>query len=483
MSRASKNGPPPSLAGARVTVMGIGRFGGGVGVIRHLLARGASVIATDVLDASALSDSLAMLERLDGRDRLELRLGGHARREFVETDLVVANPAVRSPWSNEWLAAARTAGVPITTEIRLAIDALPGRRFIGVTGTVGKSSTASMIHHALGRLGVETALGGNIGGSLLDEVDAIPARSWVVLELSSFMLHWLGEDARPWSPEVAVLTNLRPNHLDWHGEFGHYVASKGRIVAHQQTPRLVTAFGTEDPAGARAAATAGGDWWTSPSTEGDEILRAIDLDSISLLIPGPHQRRNARLALATAALACRLEGREVARSELHAALADFRGLPHRLEALPSRRGLLFVNDSKSTTPESTLLAIESLGDPSRVHLIAGGADKGIDLASIRDRAGSLAGLYAIGVTAAQLAGGSKARLSGTLRQAVADAAARMSPGDVLLLSPGCASWDQFTDYRARGEAFAAAVIEVFGAGEQGDRATDAPDRAATALSR
>lgn len=482
MSRSSPTGSTPALAGARVTVMGIGRFGGGVGVIRHLLARGARVTATDVLDATALADSLAMLERLDGRDRLELRLGGHSRGEFVESDLVVANPAVRAPWSNEWLAAARTAGVPITTEIRLAIDALPGRRFIGVTGTVGKSSTASMIHHALGRLGVETALGGNIGGSLLDEVDAIPARSWVVLELSSFMLHWLGEDARPWSPEIAVLTNLRPNHLDWHGDFGHYAASKGRIVAHQATPRLVTAFALEDPAGARTAALAGGDWWTAPSTEGEQILRSIDLESIELLVPGLHQRRNARLALATAALACRLHGMRVEPARLHAALADFRGLPHRLEALPSRRGFLFVNDSKSTTPESTLLAIESLGDPSRVHLIAGGADKGIDLAPIRDRAGSLAGLYAIGVTAPQLVASPHARLSGTLRQAVADASGRMRSGDILLLSPGCASWDQFTDYRARGEAFAAAVVEVFG-DERSERAPTTSDRTSTATSR
>ncbi|MGA1044108.1 MAG: Mur ligase family protein, partial [Phycisphaerales bacterium] len=223
-----------------VTVMGIGRFGGGVGVVRHLLDRGCRVIATDLLDEASLAEVVAQLRAHPAADRLELRLGRHETRDFTEADLVVANPAVPRPSESAFLNAARERGVPITTEIRLAVDALPKRRFVGVTGSSGKSSTASMIHHALGQLGVPTALGGNIGGSLLDEAPNISDRAWVVLELSSFMLHWLGEDRRPWSPQLAVLTNLSPNHLDWHGDLRSYIRAKSQIVAHRAASRLLT---------------------------------------------------------------------------------------------------------------------------------------------------------------------------------------------------------------------------------------------------
>lgn len=450
----------PIVADMRVTVMGIGRFGGGAGVVRHLLERGCRVLATDLLDEAALEAVVRELRAHPNADRLELRLGRHETRDFVEADLVVANPAVPRPSESAFLKAAREHGVPITTEIRLAVDALPRRRFVGVTGSSGKSSTASMIHHALGHLGVPTALGGNIGGSLLDEAPTVDERAWVVLELSSFMLHWLGEDRRPWSPHLAVLTNLSPNHLDWHGDLASYVRAKSAIVAHRRESRLLTAFHREHPAASETMADAAGDWWTTPARETERHWHAVDPEAIDLKVLGSHQRRNARLALAAVKAILEIEAIEHEDRRLHRSLGEFAGLPHRLQILPSIPGfpnVRFVDDSKSTTPDATLLAIEAFEDPSRVHLIAGGADKGADLAPIRERAAALAGFYAIGAVSTSLAEGERSRLSGTLRQAIDDAMPKLRQGDTLLLSPGCASWDQFTDYRERGKAFAAEV--------------------------
>jgi len=438
--------------------MGIGRFGGGLGAIRHLLRHGARVKATDRLDAEALGAVRSDLEVLAAQTgRLELRLGGHDPEDFRTADLVVANPAVPAPWRHPCLQAAREADVPITSEIRLAIDALPGRRFVGVTGSVGKSSTAAMIHHALAALGVPTALGGNIGGSLLEDPDRVPAGAWVVLELSSFMLHWLSEDASPWSPDLAVLTTIRPNHLDWHLDVAHYVRSKAAILGSDGLAPLITDFDEGDPAAAAAGAEIAGGWWRTPSRRFRPLLAELDPDAITLGVPGSHQRRNARLALAAVAAIHRLDDRPaIARDDLRRLLGTFPGLPHRLAEVPapSNADVRFIDDSKATTPEATLLAVDSLGDASRIHLIAGGHDKGADLGPIAVLAPSLAGLYAIGATATRLASHPKAILSGTIRQAFADLRSRLRTGDIVLLSPGCASWDQFRDYRARGTAFA-----------------------------
>ncbi|MGA0286874.1 MAG: UDP-N-acetylmuramoyl-L-alanine--D-glutamate ligase [Phycisphaerales bacterium] len=448
----------PSLANRRVTVMGIGRFGGGLGAIEHLLGLGARVLATDRLDAESLGETHDRLQRLAaGEGHLELRLGEHEPRDFRGADLVVANPAIPAPWNHPCLQAARDAGVPITTEIRIAIDALPGRRFVGVTGSVGKSSTAAMLHHGLQRMGIPTALGGNIGGSLLGQLDRVPSDAWVVLELSSFMLHWLAEDARPWSPDLAVLTTIRPNHLDWHLDLDHYVRSKAAIVGGDGRAPLVTAFEAEDPDAAREAAKVGGPWWRDPADRFAPTLAEIDPDAIDLAIPGEHQRRNARLALAAILAIHAIDGRAApGQARLLESLADFRGLPHRLADVGerSKTAIRYIDDSKSTTPEATCLAVDSLGDRSRVHLIAGGHDKGADLDSIAALTPSLAGLYAIGTTATRLAQHPDAILSGTLQQAFADLRPRLRDGDIVLLSPGCASWDQFRDYRERGEIFA-----------------------------
>jgi UDP-N-acetylmuramoylalanine--D-glutamate ligase len=416
------------LRDLRVTVMGLGRFGGGAGVARWLAEQGARVVVTDLLDAQSLAGSLEPLAGLVAQRRVELHLGGHDERDFSACDLVVANPAVPRPWKNRYLRAAVAADVAVTTEIRLLIERLDRRRVIGVTGTAGKSTTTAMIHHILTRAGLSSHLGGNIGGSLLDTLGVIEPDHRVVLELSSAMLYWLGEDAETWghtgwSPHVAAITNLRPNHLDWHGTLEHYAECKRGIFRYQ--------------------------------APGDPALDGADLDEgppIRLAIPGGHNQANARLAVAAACAAAGLAAGQAAD-----ALRDFGGLAHRLQLVCEHGDLRFYNDSKATTPQATCLAVDAFDDASAVHVLAGGYDKKIDLSAIVELAPRVAGLYTIGTTGRRLAeavaGDGHAEYCESMEAAAARAYRRMNAGDVLLLSPGCASWDQFENYEQRGDAF------------------------------
>jgi len=424
------------LADKRVTVMGLGRFGGGVGVARYLVKQGADVLVTDQLDADQLKDSLAQLEGLP----IEYRLGEHNVSDFTTCDLVVANPAVKP--DNRFLRSAEAAGIPVTSEIRLLVAALPNRlRTIGVTGTAGKSTTTAMIGHILGRsFGQDHVyIGGNIGGSLLDHLDEIGHGDWVVLELSSFMLHGLREDR--WSPHIAVITNISPNHLDWHGTSAEYVADKRVILEYQEA----------------------GDWYVlgpgvdQPTESKAQNLTVPELGmarSAGLQLPGEHNHLNA----VTAASGVSPAGVDVLPGLK--CLSDFPGLPHRLQFVHEHNGVRYFNDSKCTTPEAAELAIKSF-DPGTVHIVLGGYDKGSDLKPLAGLAAhQCAGVYTIGATgpvihtAAESAPAKAQVVScGDLDVAVREAVGRAKPGHIVLLSPACASWDQFDNYEQRGDRF------------------------------
>ncbi len=403
-----------NFSGKRVVVMGLGRFGGGLGVTRWLLDQGAEVLLTDLASESELEQQLA---ELGAHNRLQLVLGSHREEDFRNADLVIANPAVGTPWKNQFLLSAWDADIPVTTEVQLAVERLPGQRIIGVTGSSGKSTTAAMIYEALQFSGVPSLLGGNIGGSLLHKLDCSSDETVVVLELSSAMLWWFGnERGGGWSPHVAVQTNISPNHLDWHETMESYVLSKENIFAFQN--------------------------------EDDIAIRSEEIGSCTFEIEllGEHNKLNAATALAAAMAVGADETKSIQ------GIANFRGLPHRLQKVSS----FCYNDSKSTTPESTKLAVDSFEEPSRLHLIVGGYDKNIDLSLIGEQGRRVAGLYAIGETASKIldpVSDGHAENCGTLELAVRAARKRMKQGDILLLSPGCASLDQFDNYEQRGEWF------------------------------
>lgn len=445
------------LAGRRVTVMGLGLFGGGLGVARWLHAQGAHVRITDRRGADILAGALVALEPLRSSGRLEVECGQHTPEWFTQADLLVVNAAVPTPWSNPLLCSARKAGVPVTTEIRLSIEMLADRRTIGITGSAGKSTTSAMTLEALRASGRRAMIGGNYGGSLLGSADAAAAE-WLVLELSSAQLWWLSDEAADWSgrprlgwrPTIGALTNLAPNHVDWHGSVEHYLMSKGGIVP--ASGQVVTWFATDDPDAERAAAEAiGGDrvWWrTTPP--------AVAVDGLALAVPGAHMVQNARTALALLDCASAVDGHPVDRHAATSAISAFPGLPHRMQRVGDWNGVACFNDSKSTTPAATIRALEAFDDLSRVHLIAGGYDKHIDLSAIARLAPRLAGLYAVGQVEDQLVTSGGMRC-GTLDAAVPAAFGRARPGDSILLSPACASLDQYPNFEHRGDHFVALV--------------------------
>lgn len=425
--------------------MGLGRFGGGVGVSRWLADQGAHVLVTDTAPEEQLS---ASIEALSGSfsGSIRLRLGEHRESDFASADLVVINPAVK-PFGNPYIEAARSATVPITTEMRLLIKRLPNRnRVIGITGTAGKSTTTAMIGHILRATSHEVHVGGNLGGSLLQHLTRIDHDDWVVLELSSFMLHWL--DEIQWSPHIAVVTNLQPNHLDWHLDAGDYYTAKAVLLKYQSHDDCAVVGPRVEQSMSPAA--------TNIARVSDSSLTATG--PVPLLIPGHHNQLNAAAAIATTGFA------GVETCDAVEALADFPGLPHRLQFVCERNNVTFFNDSKSTTPEAAILAIESFPHGT-VHAILGGYDKGADLTKMAQSAASrCAAVYTIGDTGNGIANAvernGRAIRCSTLEIALGEIASRVRSGDVVLLSPGCASWDQFEHFEQRGDSFVDAVTNL-----------------------
>lgn len=414
--------------------MGLGHFGGGVAVARWVAQQGGVVTVTDLADRETLSDSLAELSDVP---IAEFHLGGHIDDDFRHAELVVVNPAVRP--DNRFLDVAAAAGVPLKTEIELFIERCRAK-VVGVTGSNGKSTTAAMIAAVLETDGRKTWLGGNIGGSLLEKLDQINPDDYVVLELSSFQLWHATHGAR--MPDLAVVTNCSPNHLNWHGRFEHYVAAKQRILTGQ-SPDGLAVLNTLD----REAES-----WQNLAR--GRLLPPCPVGELpDLGVPGEHNRQNAACAAAAAAgIGCD----PVAICE---GLRAFRTLPGRLELSAVISGRRFYNDTTSTTPESTIAALEALG--GNVWLLAGGSDKGIDFCPMTaEIAKNSCGAAFFGAVASTLDGrmaALDAKFPHTAVETMGDALEwawrRSRPGDAIVLSPACASYDQFQNFRRRGEKF------------------------------
>lgn len=432
---------PQTFEGKRAVVMGLGRFGGGLGVTRYLLDHGAVVTLSDKASPAELTEPL---EQLGSHSNLSLDLGTHNPSTLKQADVLIVNPAVPRPWEDPFIQAALDSGVRVTTEIELAYRQLNPRRIIAVSGSAGKSTTSAMIHHGLNELGIPSVLGGNIGGSILNQIDQITYDTTVVLELSSAMIYWLwcrGSASPPAPPSVACITSYAPNHLDWHADEEHYLAAKQGLLRSlnsscvQVLPEMLSSWSEIGKGHARVV-------------EREQAIQGC-------VVPGAHNAMNAACAVAClSALHPEIDHEEIAD-----AVRSFPGLPHRLHLCCEADGVRYYDDSKCTTPQATLLAIDALGSDvpaGHIHLIAGGYDKGSDLTQIAQLSPKLAGLYCIGATGPKIHDASRgnAHLCGTLDAAMGRIADHLRSGDVVLLSPGCASWDQFQNYEQRGHRFA-----------------------------
>ncbi len=445
--------------GRRATIVGLGHFGGGVAAARWLARQGAIVTVTDLADEHALADALPLLADVP---IAALHLGGHREEDFRDADLIVVNPAVRP--SSPWLQVARSLGARLCTELELFIENCPAR-IIGVTGSNGKSTTAAMTAAILKAAGRRTFLGGNIGGSLLEQLPQIGPDDWVVLEISSFQLwHSTPHAPREGSAHgvcrlhVAVVTGCSPNHLDWHESYADYVAAKQRILTGQ-TPEDFAVLNSFD---AEVAS------W-SPLVRGRHApcadirtrrVRNTMTTCRRLQVPGRHNRINAACAAAAAmAAGCR-------REDVRRGLEGFRGLPQRLEWFAVVDGRRFYNDSTATTPESTIAALRSLDVP--VWLLAGGKSKGFDFRPLAaEIVGRARGAAFFGSAREELLAQVTARAPSfpcaaveTLEEALSWCWPRSEPGEAIVLSPACASTDQFLNFRQRGERFVELVGHI-----------------------
>lgn len=419
------------LKGLRITVAGLGHFGGGIEVSRWLVGQGAKVLVTDKEKPEKLADSVEKLRGLP----IDFRLGEHRESDFTNTDLVVTSPAV--PPSSPYLKAAASAKVPITTEIRLLIERCPAR-IIGITGTKGKSTTTTLLGRMLATR-QKTWIGGNLGGSLLDKLPQIAATDLLVLELSSYMLEHLR--SMKWSPHVALVTMLSKDHVEWHGGFEPYIDSKKNIVRFQKSNDVAVLSENDSLAAGFASESRG------------KVVRygLAGRKPFSIQLAGAHNQLNAQAAFAAAAEF------GVDWDAAQKSIADFQGLPHRLHQVHEANGVKYIDDSIATVPEAAVAALEAF-PAGRVIQIVGGYDKKLDLspmcAALKLRAKAVLCIGQTGPSIAKAVGRPDiVHECGDLEKAMKIAKLLAKSGDVVLLSTGCASYDQFVNFEARGETF------------------------------
>jgi UDP-N-acetylmuramoylalanine--D-glutamate ligase len=446
------------LAGRSVLVMGLGRFGGGVDAARYASQVGAKVVVTDKASEEQLRDSVGQLSDLSG---IEYHLGRHDPEDFATADVVIANPAI--PPGNEFLQVARRHGRTVTSQMGLFFQSCPAR-IIGITGANGKSTTTTLTAHILEHArptSPEHAYGkvwlsGNIGDRpLLTILDQVRPDDLVVLEISSFQIDQLAQIRK--APQVSLLTNLTPNHLDRYGTFEAYCASKEALFSLQTLDKnnsAVSIFNAEDPI-ARS-------WLAKYRSQAGRTCVQFSADDISselrarYALPGRANLSN----LAAAKAIARSFG--VSDASIRSCLSSFKALPHRLELVAEGRGVRWYNDSKATTPEGTMVALSAFDCPK--VLIAGGYDKHTPFDELGQRIAAGAKVtILIGQTARTIAAAIQAasqgrqkvdvRFAGSLAEAVQVAGSVAATGDVVLLSPACASYDMFENYQQRGRMF------------------------------
>jgi UDP-N-acetylmuramoylalanine--D-glutamate ligase len=438
---------------SRVLVIGLGVTGDAV--VRHRTRTGDDVTVVEDAPAGDAYRRRAEAARAMGAEVVEQPDPDQLADLVRRCDLLVPSPGVSE--RHPAITAARQARVQVRAEVDLAAELAADRDIplVAVTGTNGKTTVTTLIAAMLEASGVSALAAGNIGLALIDAVDGIDASGRVlVAEVSSFQLAFTTDAFRP---HVAVLLNVAPDHLDWHGSFERYAAAKAQVFANQR-PNDVLVFNRDDDVAARLAAR-------SPSRRVgfslQDDLRSYGMDDLPLT--APHDRAN---ALAAINAAIEVGGR---RDGIKRALCEYPRLHHRVTRVGNAGGVQFYDDSKATNPHATLSAVRAFeSHDGEVVLIAGGRNKGLDLSVLRTVAPLLRGVVAIGEAAGEVenafAGTVPVTRANSMREAVIAAARRGGPGDVVLLSPACASFDWYVDYAARGDDFAREVARV---GERG----------------
>jgi len=438
----------PAFAGQRYAVLGLARSG--AAAAEALIASGAEVIAWDRQDVARAP--------FEGRcqlvDPLELDLTGFAG--------VIVSPGV--PLNTHPIGPhAWQYGLPVIGDIELFAAArpyLPAHKVVGITGTNGKSTTTALVHHILSEAGVPSVMGGNIGEAILAQTP-LPEGGVYVLELSSFQI----DLTFTLDCDIAALTNITPDHLDRYAGFAAYAASKERLFAMQETG---TALICDEDAPTSAIAdriAAAGKPMVRIKT--DDLAAAGFADGRSPSLAGPHNAQNAAVAVAI----CRQLG--LSDATIAHGLASYRGLPHRMERVCDAKGVVYINDSKATNAASAAPALAAFPpDPAinnagrRIHWIVGGLPKEDGLGACADHLGNVAAAYTVGeagpVFADLLEGRVRVERCELISEAVRRAAEAARPGEVVLLSPACASYDQFRDYEKRGHHFRQMVGAITG---------------------
>jgi len=445
------------LKNKRVLVVGLGKSG--VSSALFLAGQGARVAVSDAKSEEQLRHEIPLL--LD--HGISVETGQHGERTFREQDLIVISPGV--PYDEPHLVQARKMGIPVIGEVELAARFLKGH-IVAITGSNGKTTTTALAGAIIAASGRKTLVGGNIGTPAISFVGAASDETWLVLEISSFQL----ETVESFHPHISVVLNITPDHLDRHYTFENYAAAKARILENQTGHDFAIFNADNEPCVAMASKAKAPVFWFSRLKEiergsfvrGQQIIwrdssgdREI-MPASEIALKGAHNLENVLVAVCVGMLA------GVEPEQIRAAVAAFKAVEHRLEYVATVRGVEYYNDSKATNVDATIKALESF--PGGVHLILGGKDKGSDYSVldplIEQR---VKRVYTVGAAAPKIESqirGADVVSAGTLEAAVKRASESAVSGDVVLLAPACASFDQFDSYEHRGRVFKELVRQL-----------------------
>jgi len=456
------------LNGKRTLVVGLGKSG--VASALFMKAKGARVTVSDTKSGDELRNEIPVL--LD--HGITVETGGHGDRTFRGQDRIVVSPGV--PVDAPPLVQARSLGETVIGEIELAAQFLPGP-IVAITGSNGKTTTTTLAGEIMAAAGFSALVGGNIGTPAISLAERAQLETVIVLEVSSFQL----ETIQTFRPKVAVVLNVTPDHLDRHRTFEIYVDAKSRIFENQTGSDFAVLNADDPTCVAMAKRTRAQVYWFSRQKQvepgawvrdGNIVFRdskgqgeILQVSDISL--KGAHNLENVLAAVCAGVLmGC-------APEKIHQAVQNFKAVEHRLEFVASVNGVDYYNDSKATNVDATIKALESF--PSNIHLILGGKDKGSDYTVLNDLLRKrVKRVYTIGAAAAKIEsqiassknGGPELVHAETLENAIRQANAVARPGDVVLLAPACASFDQFKSYEHRGKVFKETVRGLAAASEK-----------------